>query len=271
MSTWIGKQSDRAYFADTDRVSNSMLCDMLDSPYDFYLEYIANDYEREEPTSAMKVGSAVHSLLLGGDEILLYPDECLNSVGGLIGKRAKEYRDEHPDAIVLKKDQHKQARRCARALQRHEDVGKWIEKAAHKEVVIHWDYLDVPMRAKLDIVLIADGYALVVDLKCTDALSVRKFKAKIRQFKYWLQMAHYSIGVQEVFDQNQVRFLWLCADPGGHNKIAVHDLTPDSRAWAIEQYENAVLEYSERVENNDWSEAFEGQINQIDLLGVGHE
>lgn len=260
----ILRQPDAEYYQDVSRHSASALSTYYSSRWLYYLNFVANEPQPRKETPAMKIGSAIHALLLGGCEICTYPPEAYKTNGHLNFHGAKQCREENPGAIWLTHHEHKIVRHAVRAVQRHEHVSQWISAAQHKEVVGHWEYMDLPMRAKFDCIReSADGECVFVfDLKTGDDPSPFKFRRKLKSLRGWVQYAHYTLGAEAIFGKPCI-FKWVCVDTGGANQIAIYDLDTESSEFVLQRYNELLESLRSRYEHGDWRDVWEWDINEI--------
>lgn len=180
------------YHNDTTHITKSMLSTFMDSPRDYYEQYITRLKRRKEATRPMVVGSVCHAVLLQGMDFekafVVYPDSCLKVDGTLNGKSAAAFRADNPDAIGFGKQGDDVAiSNVLFAVEEHA-LGSLIRQAQLREEVILGTYENRGIKCKPD--FLCDD--VIYDLKFMDDVSESAIRRSFKRFRYWLQDAHYS-------------------------------------------------------------------------------
>ncbi len=223
-----------SYHTDTTYLTKSQLATFMDSPRDYYEQFVTCLKPRRESTPQMQIGSICHAVLLQDvklkDAFVIYPESCLKKDGTLNGKPAAEFRAEHPDAICFGKlGDDKEVEHILSAVRSH-PLGKLIEAAQLREEEIKSDYLGRGIKCKPD--FLCDD--IIYDLKFMDDVSEASIRRSFRRFRYWLQDAHYSTCCEAV----GFRF-WVVETqyPYRIKSVAYDDR---SREIAVEAWEKAI-------------------------------
>lgn len=138
-------------------------------------------------TDAMNVGTAAHSLILGGRPV----------VGYLAGKqrRGKEFdawlADQSPDAIVLSAKEFDAANRMLASVQANGEAMRCLDGL--RETTRRWvDPMLGPCRGTPDV----DGWKFITELKSGETSDPRKFKWKVIEFAYHGALSWYRDGIE---------------------------------------------------------------------------
>jgi len=180
-----------SYHTDTSKLTKTQLATFIKSPVEFKETFITRLMEKKS-TKQMALGSVCHAVLLEQKRLdkcfLIYPMSCLKSDGSINGKPAKEFREQHPDAIGFGKYQEFcDIERVLIAVHRHE-LGKLIDRADEREMEMVGEYNGRAIKCKPD--FWCPG--IIYDLKFMEDISIGQVKRNFKNFSYWLQDAHYS-------------------------------------------------------------------------------
>lgn len=155
----------------------------------------------QETTSAMSVGTAAHSLILGGRRVVGYAEGKV--------RRGKEYdawlADQNPDAIILTANEARDAHGMANAVTSTPDAMRVLE--GDREETVYWtDPMVGPCRGTPDV----RGRDFLTELKTGETSDPRKFQWQVIEYAYHAQLAWYLDGV---YDETQpfVRTAYIVA------------------------------------------------------------
>ena len=222
------------YHTDTTHITKSMLSTFIDSPRDYYEQYITRRKPRKQSTKQMVIGSVCHAVLLQqvafDEAFVIYPDSCLKVDGTLNGKLAAAFRSDHPNAIGFGKQGDDIA--ISQALYAIEDhpLGRLIQQAQQREQVVESYYLNRGIKCRPD--FLCDG--IIYDLKFMEDVSESAIRRSFKRFRYWLQDAHYST----VCESDAFRFWVVETQYPFRIKSVVYE--EQSRKIAIEAWTNAM-------------------------------
>lgn len=223
-----------SYHTDTDHITKTQLSTFMDSPRDYYEQFVTRLKPRKEATKPMVIGSVCHAVLLQGMDFdkafVVYPESCLKVDGALNGKPAAAFRAENPDAIGFGKQGDDVAiSHVLYAIEAH-PLGKLIREAQLREEEIRSDYLGRGIKCKPD--FLCDD--VIYDLKFMPDVSEVAIRRSFKRFRYWLQDAHYSA----VCESAAFRFWVIETDYPYRIKSVVYD--ERSREIASEAWGNAM-------------------------------
>lgn len=134
--------------------------------------------------SGIDVGSAAHSMILGGKSVIPYPGKIRN------GKAWEEFKAEHAEAIILIRREHAAAEGMAKAVQANRDAMRALDGA--REHTFTWKQLGRLCRGTPDVM----GSNFHTELKTGETADPRRFPWKMLRFCYHGQLAFYSDGAQ---------------------------------------------------------------------------
>lgn len=207
------------YHEDYKRISKSMLCDFASDKELFKLRYIDGKLPKREPSASMDAGTACHSVLLEGGEledyVRLVPDDCLQSNGAINGKRLAELKAATPGIVYVKAAEFGRIASIIESVRRYvPEMG--IEAAAAREQAVYWsdDASRLDCRCKPDWYCELSGDRIIChDLKITSTVNPWDWGRLADRFRYWLQDAHYSAGLEAATGRKVCDFIfWVVED-----------------------------------------------------------
>jgi len=217
-------------------------------------------------------GTVVHEVLLEKRDVTElvthYPADCLNKAGGLIAKRANEFRDlmASQGVIAVKDDQYKQIVSVCNAVMDH-DLGQLIgrDDIVFEQPVFWTDSsTSIDCKARPDFVYEDENSVLCYDLKVTESVHPSQWSRLANNLMYWLQDAHYSSGLAHITGK-PVRFVFWVVESVWPHRIARYEYDQISRERSGEAYARFMTDLSRRLDENDWAERWESEVNMLQL------
>lgn len=195
------EQSDPSYRSDPAH-AQSHVKHILKSP----AHYQAAKQRKFSPTLTMQIGSALHCLLLEGQE-QFEKDYILKPEGiSLSTTKGKEWKASIGKKTILSQtDQYASwdaVHGMAESLKRLE----WFnashpEYRKYNELSLYWDADGLSCKCRLDRLILESNRALILDLKTTDSVESSSFLKKvIGDMNYLFQSSWYTEGTEAVFD-----------------------------------------------------------------------
>ena len=252
------------YHSDFDHVSKSMLSDFCSDRELYRLRYLLNKLPAKESTASMDVGTTVHSVLLEGgqleDHVRLVPDDCLQSNGSINGKRMAELRAATPGIVYVKAAEFGRIAAIIESVRRYvPEMG--IESAAAREQAIYWTDAasGLKCRAKPDWWCEGPSAGIVChDLKVTATVNPWEWGRTADRFRYWLQDAHYTAGLESVRDADRVTFVFWVVEAEYPYRVLRREYGPEDRKAARQFHARKLCElaacYQTDRWQNDWPE-----------------
>ncbi len=145
-----------------------------------------------EPSAAMRIGTAVHSAVLGGAPVVRYD-------GVRRGKAWDAFEASYPGATILTATEYDTAQACRNAI--------WYNGEAFKhcglgiginERLIEWDFNGVPFRSTPDRYYVPSDAATLVELKTTRSAQPAKFLRDATSRHYHAQLGVYRAALASV-------------------------------------------------------------------------
>ena len=262
------------YHQKTDSVSKTMLSCFHGSPCIFDRRYVSK-VERPPEIKAAIIGSIGHSVLLDGrslDEVaMVYPDECLKSNGSINRSRRKDGSsaagdweatlDEHQYPVQANVKE--QVASLLDSIRGHEVV-QLVEQATAREQPIYWtdEGSGLACRCRPDFYHDMGDHVIAYDLKFTSQIKPGEFWRVCRNFKYWMQDAHYSSGIESHFGKPCKFVFWAIEDTPPF-RVARYEYTQDSRENAASETKRTLLRLAECYKTGDWRDKWTLETNDL--------
>ena len=227
-----------------------------------YQEYVQNP---TEPTPAMRLGSAVHCLLLEpcrfAAQYATAPEVDRRTKAGKEAWAA--FEAEHADKQLLTAEQTDTAHGMASAVDAACKAGKLLGLCSERELTLTWedDITGLRCKARLDAVDLENG--LVVDIKTTEDAGERAFSRTVYNYQYYGQAAFYL----EALRQNGFminRFIFLAIEkepPYGH---ALYLCSDELLAAGRILFQGCLSKHAECLAANEWP-GYPDTIHTLDL------
>lgn len=262
------------YHADYSRVSKSMLNVFADRRRLYHDYFVARSAKPPVSSRKMDLGTMAHAALLEPhrvDELLLIvPDSLLSGANKAISSNeAKQFvRDAKAQGFIPLKEQEAEAvREMAKSVRNV--VGEWLEAAVFTEGVIHWTDSDSGLHCRMrgDAAVEMPEFVLGFDIKSGDDASPSGFHRSCAACGYALQDATYRAGLSAHFGK-PATFYFVSVESSYPFSCAVHELEEaesQTRSRADARRRKLLGDLAMCYASGDWSEPWEGPINQIKL------
>ena len=251
------------YHSIDDALTRSALSLFLDNPQDFYLQYVAKTVARKEPTARMELGTLLHSILLEKidpfEAIAIYPETCLKSDGGLNPKPVAHFREDNPDSVCLKVEAAERVTMAVSAF-RHSAIGPILAGNYHFEQAFYGDVSGVRIKCKPDIAGAVNDRAVCYDLKVVEDDFDGLFHRTSKRLKYWLQDAHYSAIMSQVYEglPTEFAFFTLRMTPPFRVRMYSYDIL--SRESAATKHRAGLAKYADYLSRDYWPDEYDGTL-----------
>lgn len=263
--------SDETYFADTNYVTASMLKTLATDTKLYEHRYVKGHQMKETP--AMELGSAVHAMLAGMEDMVVAYDGV---------RRGKDYlawvQDQPEGALIVPKKVHEIAFNCMLAMDRHplihnllSDEGLCLDTRFEECFAWTDDAYDTPCKFKPD--WFNESLRMIIDYKTIARFSERAIKKQIIDLKYHLQAAHYMVGASYALNQpvHHVTMIFMFVETAAPYRCAAIKLS-DEDADASLSYRDKILEKLDSLSDaQDYRESFQKDINVIQLPRYSYE
>lgn len=259
------------YHEDTSHLTKTALTVFCDSPVEYYHQYITHKMPFKKQTATMIDGTVLHALFLEAkkldDVVGVYPDDCINKAGGLIGANTKKHRSANPNLYWMKEQDRDRIKTTYERL-KDTAIGDAIGECSEFEQTMRAKVYGSLCKCRPDIAGDLGPYWVVYDLKFTP--TIRQFPQSSRAFRYWLQDAHYSAVIRELTGKPVV-FKFIAAETAFPYRVSIHSYNPIKREMAAKFHKSKVLDLQACLASNVWKDNIDEDLplNEWDCGGAG--
>jgi len=223
--------------------------------------FVASKETFREPTPAMRLGTAVHTLILEPhkfeEEIAVMPKFDKRTT---VGKKAiEEWESENTGKCIIDAFQYERAKQIAESVREHPFFVERMDNGI-AETTLLWEQYGVQCKARLDY---RKGNTIFDIKTCQDA-SPEGFAKQIANFQYHIQAAHYSMGWRRVSGERLERFVFVAVESDFPHMVGIYTLDRNSLTAGQMMMERAAKAYQHvlngKVEKNYTSKVVEISI-----------
>jgi hypothetical protein len=242
-----------------EAISKGRLFKMAKSPR--YFKY--SEDNPEEPSEAMKLGSAFHAYVLEPD---MFSEEI--AVMPKVDKRTKvgkatyaEFLETATGKIIIDEEQMDTIKHMKKALLAHPLASKLIEGKVEQSVYFTDEATGVECRVRPDITLEKGDKVILSDLKSCVSCEAHNFQRDALKLGYDLQSYMYSYGRQAD------TFIFIAVEKTAPYLINVLVASQDFLDRGKQIFEDLMGKYSECTENDTWygMNGSDMRINSLEL------
>ncbi len=235
-----------------------------ESPWHFYMEYLAPDKPPYEQTESMKIGSQIH-------EALLEPELFKNKYIIYKGKgdrRSVEYKNfakeyEGQNLIILKQDEYKDIIDSRDAVLKDNIASKLIDGGINERSFYHFDNeLDILLKFRPDCL----SKIAMCDIKKTVNSSKYKFEKDAITYKYYYEAAHYLRTYERLTGIKLEYFVFIAVENKYPHQVNCYMYEPEDLQFANNLIDEAIYKYKECKQKNEWPKLPEAQ--QIQTIKI---
>lgn len=190
-------------------ISKSGLDVLARSPLHYWAKYLDPDRVKQEPTPAMRLGTAIHTAVLEPDEFAKR-----HHVAPVCDRRTKDGKAAWESAIehalqagadLISADDYATCMAISQQVRSHPTARK-VFGMGQAEMSCYWtdDETGLLCKCRPDWL----GLPLVVDLKSTDDASAQGFQRSAFNYRYWVQAAWYMDGIEQATGQRPDAFVF---------------------------------------------------------------
>jgi exodeoxyribonuclease VIII len=230
-------------------ISRSMLMDFKRNPYYYWYKHLSGLCEPEEPTSAMVLGSAVHTLVLEEEkfDVEFYVTHQLKRPQkgtpphDLMKKKAE-------GRMILTPPEYEQALKMASAIHKDEQASELL-KGCVIEQSIYFTHQKTGLQCKSR----PDAWSgsIVLDLKTTANAGKEAFKSSAVRYGYFLQgaIAHQAI---ESIGQIMDHFVFIPIEKEPPYCTAIYMIDDDTMTKNLQRFDDLMEGLARCYETNKW-------------------
>lgn len=234
------------------RASKSGLDKIARSP----AHYKCKDFK--EPSKAMRIGTALHSLVLEGVAPMVMPDF---SGKGSVAQR-DEWKQAHAGSLIVSEDEAVDVHAMAASIALHPIAGPAFRRFdGRAEVSALWTCPEtgIECKSRFDWLL----PSAIVDLKTTADASQDAFARSVASYRYHVQDAFYSQAAA-LNGLPVEHFLFVTVETAPPYAVAIYQLDDEARDIGRRLYLRDLRRLKECRERNEWP-AYPADIQTLSL------
>jgi len=264
MSKYLGEYnnlSNQEYHA-AEGLSSTGLIKLVKQTPAHYKAYISG---KRESTPAMRLGSAIHSIILEPhkfDKIYTCKPEGMN----FATKEGKLWKEQHEGLEILSYDDYHTCHGIHNAVNNNSRAMELMTGSKFEQsIFVKIPNTEITLKCRPDI-LLSNGS--MVDVKTTESADPRAFQGSISRYGMELAMCFYKIvmSLHLGCSVNDIDFTFLAIEKDSPYEMAFYNLDQESMARAMEDVRRGLEIYQYCVENNNWY----GYGNDTQTLSVAY-
>ena len=205
-------------------ISKSKLDLINKSPAHYWARYLDPNRVRPEPTKAMILGSAFHTLVLEEDkfqdEYCVSPTFNRRTKDGKLGYEA--FKKAHEGKIALTSEDSDTLFRMQESIFKHPSASKLLALKGKAEQTFMWDDEETGLQCKCRPDFHSEESKIVIDLKTTEDASPDGFSRSIHKYRYHVQAAWYLRGCP-----NAAAFLFIAVEKTPPYAVVCYQADPE--------------------------------------------
>lgn len=247
------------YHRDTTRISKSGL-DLIHKAPRLY-EYKYLESHGDEDTSAFLLGRAVHDKILQPE---LFNRQYVVKplfVGSGSQISSNKFEAENSDKSILSQKEFETVLGMTESVLAHPIASKILKRGIAEKIFKFTD-TETGVNCKIRPDFISD-LNLIADIKTTDDASDFGVKKSIRKFRYYVQDAFYTDGLE----RNGVQvdgFVFIFVEKKPPYLVSIHTISEEYREFGRETYRNDLKIYADCLESGKWP-GYSELVNVIEM------
>lgn len=270
----FGLEASDDYHSDTEEITKTMLGIFMDSPIEYYHQFITGLMPRKVPTKRMKIGTICHAILLEHKKLeeacIVYPYSCMGQGGKLISARAKEFDAKVAmNGLIAVKEESIRVIETTIKNARTSEFGALLDLHSDKakyETRVAEEIYGLRCKCRPDIHIVLNDQVIVPDLKF-GSYKPEDWKRVSNRFKYWLQQAHYSSVLQQHYGLPVSWSFWAFETEFPY-RVGPKTYGIRSIEIAKEEHRNQIRKLKRCYDTNIWQDNFETEM-ELDPWSIG--
>jgi exodeoxyribonuclease VIII len=235
----------------------TLLKAMGDSPRRY--KYVKEN--KYEPTSAMLLGTAVHTATLEPElfakEYAVYPGPVRR------GKEWEQWAARHADRTIITESEHELALAVSKAV-RDDPVAARYLATGQPEMTLQWTNQETQLacKARLDWLIeaqrIGNDKPIIVGLKTAKSAHPRRFSTQAAQLGYHVQWGMYAAGYHAITGQ-QPEMIEIVVETAPFYEVVVYRIPQDVLDFGQEQMQEYLQKVVECTKSGKWPGIADGR------------
>lgn len=239
-------------------VSKSQLDQIAKSPAHY--QY-ARTAPKKDPTAAQRFGSLTHTMVLE-------PHKLNVVVGPDLNKNTKEWKAfkaqvEAEGKEIVTQEELDTLEGMKSAVYAH-PAASWLLGPGYVEHSAYWidPATGLLCRCRPDKLRKTEKGVILVDLKTTEDASEAEFSRSIENFRYHVQAAFYSDGIEQALGERVAAFAFIAVEKKAPYAVACYQLADVDVEDGREAYQNDLFRLKDCLARNEWP-AYSPRIETI--------
>lgn len=230
--------------------SRSQLLSLDKSPYHFWYEHLSGKASIKEPTEAMIMGSAIHTLILQPElfhnEYAILPKIDRRTTSGK--EQYEQFTLEVGNKTILTQEQFSKINCIEQSIRQHDIVDTLLKNALYEQSIF-WTDKDTGLQFKVrpD----AWSHKMVVDLKTSDDVNRYRFAGSAYKLGYYLQAAMIWQACNSIDKPFDV-FTILAIEKKEPYAPAVFIINKEAIDFGLDQFQNYKEQLKQALDYNQW-------------------
>lgn len=255
--------TNEQYHADTTHISKSGLDQIEKSPAHYYDKYLNPQRVKEQPTEAMRLGTAVHSAILEPhlferDYFVFNDAEILRQIGGSSPRATNRYKDWKTDQLEnyvgkteISAEDYLTCLRMRDAVHKH-PIAKILLNKGIAEHTIKWTDKDTGALCKCRPDWISQDTGYIPDIKSTEDASPDGFAKSSYNYRYHVQAPYYVDGYEAQFNQKPEGFSFIACEKKPPYLVAVYFVPDEVFNYGRDIYKRNLETYVKARKSGIW-------------------
>jgi hypothetical protein len=247
-------------------ISKSHLDLIARSPLHYWARYIDPNRVPPEPTAAMRLGSAVHTLTLEADQF-----ENRYITAPVVDRRTKEgkarwleFEAEAGGRELIDAEDRATISRMAESVWRHPAAAMLLHWQGKAETTHMWADPSTGAECKCRPDWLTNDGNLIIDLKTTEDASPSGFQRSVANYRYYVQASWYLDGVEAATGHRPDQFIFICVEKKPPYAVAVYAADAEMIQIGAETAARDLARLVECKASNTWP----GYSDQIEPLSL---
>lgn len=248
-------------------LSSSAIKEMAKSPRHFWGKHLDPDRKKREPSPAMLLGTAIHTLVLEpqhADTVVKLPPYACGRTKAAIEARERFMEELPPEAVLLSPEDFDRAHGAAEAVRGNDDAMTWLTAGKAEESWFapcpqHHQELGLIRRGRVDYQTThpeSEGRPVLVDLKSSSDVTPDKFGKHFAELGYHIQAAWnidgYSLCGVEVGSHLAGDYVVVAVETQAPFVVAVYEVPPEVIEQGRREYRRLLEAWADCRRSGKW-------------------
>lgn len=256
--------TNQEYHADVSRIGKSGLDLIHQSPRHYWAKYLDPNRVREEPTQALRIGTATHHAVLEPEKfeskyVKLDDAQLIQEIGGANPRATNCYKEwmkaqlEAANAkkqVILTADDYDTCVRLRDAVWSHPAAAQLLyEGDAEQTFLFEEPTTGAACKCRPDFISAAN---FIVDLKTTEDASPAGFAKSVWNYRYHVQAPFYLDGYMYATGEQLNGFVFIAVEKSPPYAVGVYFVPDEILRRGRDEYLEDLAVYVKCVRKNEW-------------------